>query len=409
MGVGLLVGVWVARYLGPENYGLLNYALAFTGLFGALTTLGLPGIVVRDIVSAPGDANRILGTAFVLRFIGGLISFCVIIGTIGYLRPEDGLTKIIIVILGFILIIQSFEVIKWWFESQVQSKFVVWIENGVFLVIAALKVWMILMQANLIAFVVAIFAEAFCVSLILTIFYKNKVGKLSVWKPNLSTAKRLLSDSWPLILSGFAIAVYMKIDQIMLGQMLGDKAVGIYSAAVRISEVWYFVPGVIVTSVFPSIIIAKKSGEALYYQRLQKLYDLMIWIAIFVAVAMSFLSDSIVNFLFGLDYIEAGGVLKIHIWAGINVALGTAWSNWIVIENKQKLVLIGHILGSALNIVLNLFLIKIYGIKGAALATLFGYWISALFVYSLFKPEKSYGLFIRSFDLIRIINGIKRK
>lgn len=403
MGVGLLVGVWVARYLGPENFGLLNYAMAFTGLFGAIATLGLQGIVVRDIVNYPQNANTILGTAFILRFIGGLITFLAIIISISLLRPDEMLTKITVAIFGFIIVIQSGEVIKWWFESQIQSKFVVWIENGVFLFIAAVKVGMILSHASLLAFVLAAFIETLLGALFLLLFYWKKSGSLSSWKPDLTIAKKLLLDSWPLILSSLAIAIYMKIDQVMLGQMLGDQAVGIYSAAVRVSEVWYFIPGIIVSSVFPSIIEARKIDEKLYYQRLQKLYDLIVWIALAVALPMTFVSPWLITILFGNDYTEAGAILSIHIWSALFVFLGVASSNWFLIENKQILSFQRTALGAITNVLLNLYLIPKYGTIGAALATVISYAIAGIF-YDVFQKEthKMFKMKIQSFNLIRI-------
>lgn len=258
MGVGLLVGVWVARYLGPEKFGILNFAMAFVGLFGTISALGLQEIMVRDLVRNPEESNDILGTGFVLRVLGGIIVFGLVIGVISYLRPEDNLTKTIVAILGLVQIFHASQVIEYWFESQVQSKFIVWTKNLVFLFIAGFKVSMILIQAPLIAFSWIIFLESVLVSIFSFVVYGVKTGDLFSWKASFVKSKRLLKDSWPLILSGLAVAVYMKIDQIMIGQIIGDEEVGIYSAAVRVSEIWYFIPMVITASVFPAIIEAKK-------------------------------------------------------------------------------------------------------------------------------------------------------
>jgi len=151
------------------------------------------------------------------------------------------------------------------------------------------------------------------------------------------TAVSLLKDSWPLILSSMVIAIYMKIDQVMIKEMLDAEAVGNYAAAVRLSEAWYFIPMVISSSLFPAIINAKKISEKLYYDRLQKLYNLMVWMAISIALPMTFLSDWIVNLLYGAKYSEAGDVLMIHIWAGVFVFLGVASGKWFVAENLQLL------------------------------------------------------------------------
>lgn len=407
MGVGLLVGVWVARYLGPEQYGLLNYAMAFVGLFGAIATLGLQGIIVRDLVMHPNEVGSTLGTGFVLRLLGGLLAYLFIILIISYLRPDDTLAKIIVAILGFTLIIKASEVVKYWYEAQVQSKFVVWIENGVFLIMAIVKIIMILLHAPLMAFVLIALVNALLVAIILLIVYRLKVSRLKYWKPSFSRAKELLQDSWPLILAGLAVAVYMKIDQIMLGQMVGDEAVGIYSAAVRISEVWYLIPMAIVGSVYPSIIEAKKKSEKLYYQRLQKIYNLMTLIALSIALPMTFLSSWIIKLLFGAVYAPAGPVLAIHIWAALFVFLGVASGKWFLTENRQLLTFQRTLLGAVVNVILNIFVIPKYGAIGAAYTTVIAYAMAGFFSDVLQKETRPMFIMkLKSFNIYSTIQSI---
>lgn len=377
MGVGLFLGVWIARYLGPEQFGLLNFALAFTGLFGAIATLGLQGIVVRDIVRDSDSARLTLGTAALLQLVGGLLSFLLILGAIAYLRPDDTLARSIVAILGSMMLLKASDIAVYWFESQVRSKYTVWVQNSVFLVFAAIKVLLILQEASLTAFVWTMLAEAAVVSLLLLIVLGLRGPALTSLRASVPRAKTLLRDSWPLILSAIAISVYMKIDQIMLGQMIGDEAVGIYSAAVKISEVWYFIPMAIVASVFPSILEAKKHSEAQYYARLQKLYDLMVVISISVALPMTFLATPLVGLLFGEAYLGAGVVLAIHIWASVFVFLGAASSQWFLAENRQVLSLQRTALGAIANVGLNMWLIPLYGSVGAAIATIVSQAIAA--------------------------------
>ncbi len=409
MGVGLLVGVWVARYLGPEQFGLLNFALAFVGLFGAIATLGLQGIMVRDIVRKPDAASEIMGTGFVLRIIGGLVAYLLILAVISYLRPDDSLARIIVAILGFTQILKASEVIKYWFESQVMSKFVVWVVNGVFLVTAGVKVTMILSGASLMAFVWAAFAEAMAVALLLMAVYVWRVAPVSSWNISFSRSRQLLHDSWPLSLSGLAIAVYMQIDKIMLGQMLGDEAVGLYAAAVKISEIWYFVPMVIVASVFPSIIEAKRKSEILYYQRLQKLFDLMVWMAIAVALPLTFLSTWLVILLFGQAYAQSGTILSIHIWSTLFVFLGVASGRWFIIENRQILSMQRAFIGCIVNVYLNFVLIPKYGPVGAAYATLISQGAVNLLYDTLQRVTRPlFFMKIKSMNIFRIIRKLNR-
>jgi PST family polysaccharide transporter len=408
LGVGLFVSVWVARYLGPEQFGLLSYAMAFVGLFGAIASMGLNGIVVRDLVKQPETANITLGTAFVLQLIGGLLAFSLAVIVIDYVRPNDALAKLMVAVLGFVMVFKASEVVKYWFESQVRSKYAVWVENFAFLLFAGVKVVLILCKVSLIAFVWVVFAEAVLVSVALLSMYAWRGGHLRDWQVKKKQAKTLLKDSWPLILSGLAVMVYMRIDQLMLGQMLGDEAVGIYSVAVRISEVWYFIPMAIVASVFPAIIAAKKESEALYYQRLQKLYDLMVVLALLVAVPMTFLSDWIVPLLFGQAYQQAGPVLAIHTWAGVFVFLGVASGKWFLIENMQKNAFYRTVFGMIANIIVNYLLIPLYGAVGAAIGTLVSQIVAAYLYDAIYKNTRR-SFMIKTASLLPFISTIRKQ
>lgn len=398
MGVGLFVGVWVARYLGPEQFGLFNYAMAIVALFGSVASLGLNGIVVRDLVKETEAANETLGTTFLLQAIGGLFAFGLAVLAVSFARPNDNLAKLLVAVLGFVMVFKCTDVVRYWFESQVKSKYVVWLESGIFLVLAVVKVGLILMEASLMAFVWAAFAESVLVAVGLLGVFARRGGALSAWRIRYDRAKRLLKNSWPLILSGIAVMVYMRIDQIMLGQMLGDEAVGTYTAAVRISEVWYFIPSAIVASVFPSIVLAKKQSEGLYYERLQKLYDLMVLLALGVAIPMTFFSDWLVVLLFGIDYVEAGSVLALQIWSGLFVFIGLASGSWYLTENLQMMAFNRTLLGAVVNILANLLLIPAYGIVGAAIGTVLSQMAAAyLFDFLHPKTRKNFWMKTKSF------------
>jgi len=409
MGVGLILGVWIARYLGPEQFGLLSFATAFVGLFGAIAGLGLQGIVVRDIVRDPSSKEETLGTAAMLQFVGGLIAYGLILGTIFWLRPDDTLAKVLVAILGSMMLFKASEVVVYWFESQVLSKYTVWVQNSSFLVFAAIKVGLLLNDAPLIAFASAMMAEALMVALLLGVMLGLRGPRLHHLRITLGRAKSLLKDSWPLLLSGIAIVIYMKIDQIMLGQMVGDEAVGIYSAAVRISEVWYFIPMMIVASVFPAILEAKKRSEELYCQRLQRLYDLMVWLSIGVALPMTFLSTPIVVLLFGEAYAASGTVLAIHIWAAVFVFLGVASSKWFLAENRQILSLQRTMLGALVNVILNILLIPAYGPVGAAIATVAAQFSVGVIFDALQKETRQmFVMKILALNPLRLMQEVKR-
>ena len=406
MGVGLLVGVWIARYLGPEQFGLFSFASAFVGMFGAVAGLGLQSIVVRDIVRDPACKEEILGTVAVMQLLAGLLTYGCLLGTIFMLRPEDTLAKLLVAILGSIMLFRFSDVALYWFESQVFSKYIVWVQNGCFLIFAAIKVGLILSNAPLLAFVWATTAEALIVAVLIFFMLGLRGPKLQQLRFSLIRAKTLLADSWPLLLSGMAIMAYLKIDQIMLGQMLGDDAVGIYSAAVRISEVWYFIPMMVVASVFPSILESRKRNEAQYLHRLQRLYDLMVLLSVSLAIFMTFLSRPIVVGLYGPAYAEAGLVLAIHIWGSVFVFLGVASSQWFIAENRQILSFQRTLLGFIINVFLNYILIPEFGVTGAAISSVSAN-LSAAYLFDFIRHEtrRMFYMKTKSFNIFRFFNS----
>lgn len=403
MGVGLIVGVWIARYLGPEQFGLLSFAAAFIGLFGAIATLGLQGVVVRDIVLNPEGKEVTLGTTAVMQFFGGFIAYGLILVIIFWLRADDAMAKTVVTILGVIMLFKSSEVAVYWFESQVLSKYIVWVQNTVFLVFAIIKVCLIQKNAPLITFAWAMMGESLVVALLMVLLLSlqgSKIGKISI---SYKRAKTLLADSWPLMLSGMAVMAYMKIDQIMLGQIIGNEAVGIYSAAVRISEVWYFFPVAIISSVFPSILNAKKTSEVEYFYRLESLYKLMVLIALAVALPLTFFSTSIIDVIFGINYAKAGQVLSIHIWSAVFLYLNVASSKWFLIEGLQFLTLLRQLAGVMSNVFFNLFLIPYYGIEGAAWGTFFSHVISG-FIFDAFQKKTRVTFFMKTRAILNFWN-----
>jgi O-antigen/teichoic acid export membrane protein len=391
MGVGLLVGVWIARYLGPEQFGQLNYAIAFVGLFGAIAGLGLNGIVVRDIVRSPANASVTLGTAFRLQALAGLLAMLLIITSIVIMKPDDEFTRTIVIIISISLVFKATDAIKYWYEARVEYRHVVWVENGVFVFMAMVRVALILSEASLMIFVWLVLIEVLLISVGLILIYAKSGAFASLFQWSPYRAKSLLKDSWPLLFAGIAVTLYMRIDLIMLEAMSNKREVGIYSAATRLSEIWYFLPAIIISSLSPSIITSYANNKYLYYLKLQKLYFLMFWLALMVALPITLMSEQIVNFLFGEDYLSAGPVLAIHLWAGVAVFLGMASSQHLLAEQLQIISFYRTLIGLICNIFLNLLMIPVMGAKGAAIATVISYFI-ATFSLILFKKTRAHSL-----------------
>jgi PST family polysaccharide transporter len=392
LGMAAFVGVWIARYLGPTRFGTLSYAIAWVTLFGAFATLGLDNIVIRDLVRVPGERQEIVGTAFVLKACGGAAAALLAFGGIFLLRPHDTTTQILVAVVAASTIFTAFDVIDFSFQSEVASKYVVAARLSAFAVCSLARITLILLAAGLVAFGAMVSVEAALAALGLVLVYRRRGGSLGVWSRRRARARTLLGESWPLMFSGVAIAIYMQIDQVMLGQMASDRDVGIYAAAVRLSQLWYFIPLAIVSSVFPSIIRARELGQQLYMQRMLRLFSLMAAIALTIALPMTFLASPLVTFVFGEPYAAAGPVLAVHIWASLFVFWGVAEGPWFVAEGLVRLSFYRAAAGAAANVLLNLALIPRYQSMGAAIATVVSYGVATVIANAF--SSKTRGIFI---------------
>jgi len=409
MAVAFFVGIWMVRYLGPEKYGKLSYAIAFVALFGAFAKLGLESIVIKEAVKSVFKKEKLLGTTFVLRIFSGFLALSFSIISIFFFKAGDVgdyEAIIITIIISVSLIFQAFDVIDYWFQSRVASRFSVFARSFACIFASLIKIIAILSGASLLTFSWIVLLESFLVYFGTIIAYKIQKQQIELWSVDFSIAKELLKQSWPLMFSSIAIIVYMKIDQIMIGNMLGNTKLGVYSAAVVLCEAWYVIPAIIVTSVFPAIIYSQKIGKDLFVQRFQALYDVLLWIAILIAIPISLFSSQIIEILYGAKYQQADTVLSIYIWAGIFVFLNAGLGRYLVAENMTKVAFARSIVGAIANILLNLMFIPAYGIKGAAMATLISYGLATL---SSMMPQKSrinFVLIKNSLNVFRISRTI---
>lgn len=400
MVVSLFVVVYVARYLGPEKFGLLSYAISFVGLFSAIATLGLDGIVIRNLVQEPERRKKLLGTSFTLKLIGALLLFVLVFMAV-QMTSSDKFTKALVLIIAAGMIFQSFNVIDFYFQSQVLAKFTSCAQLCSLFISSGTKLGLIAIKASLVWFAWVVVLENAILAMSLIFMHRKQGLEIFQWRFEKHIALELLRDSWPLLLAGMAIMVYMRIDQVMIKEMLDSEAVGNYAAAVRLSEAWYFIPMAVSSSLFPAIINAKKVSKDHYRDKLQKLYDLMVWLAIAIAVPTTFLAKNVIILLFGDQYHLAAGVLKIHIWAGVFVFLGVASSKWFLAENLQHYSFYRTLAGAIVNVILNLVFIPKIGINGAAFATVISYFTAAYLSMAFFEHSReNFWLVTKSFDPI---------
>jgi len=390
--VGLLVGVWLARYLGPQLYGELSYAIAVVMIIAPIAMLGLDAISIQRLVKDPSLRDEVLGTSFILMTVGGVAAFGLSLVAIFLARPEDRLAQCLVGIIAAGTIVQSFNAIEHWFESQLQWKFTVYAKTPAFLLLSLVKIGLILVQAPLVAFVWAGLAECALSSAGLLIAYRQRGYLVKAWRFSKTMAKSLLQSSWPLIFSTVLTMVYLRIDQVMLGNLGGNKELGNYSVAVQISEAWFFLPLAICSSVFPALVGAETISEELFSAHLRRLYGLMAFLAYGFALPVTFFSREIIRLLFTPAYSDAAPLLAILAWAGLFISLDAARNRLILAKNWTRLNLVSVALGGAANILLNFVLIPKYGAMGAVVATVISYWFAVHGTCFLFKPLRKTGL-----------------
>lgn len=385
LGVGLIVGVLVARYLGPVLFGKWNYAIAFISLISALATLGLDQIVVKHLLDKNEEEHVLLGTAFYLRLIGSVISTFIVIGFFLFFK-NDTLLLFVAVLTALNLWFQTFDVIDLKNQSLLQSRKTVVVKNSAFVLISMLRLFFVYFEYSLLSFVILGLIECILGALGLILYYG--IDNLKKWKFNIGCCTILLKQAWPLILSGIVIMMYMRLDQIMIGEIIGDKGVGLYSVSTRFTELWYFIPSVFATSFFPKLIEKFNVNKKNYYDVCLKLLKLLFVISFSIAVFFTFFSNFIINFLYGKEYMMSVFALQISIWTGVFVFWGVAAGNMLVIENLNKHNLIKSLQGLTLNLTLNLVLIPKYGINGAAIATLISQFYASYLYYFFFKKTR---------------------
>ena len=381
--LGMTVGIWVIKYLGPKDFGNLSYAESFIDLFGIFAIMGLGGVLVREIASREHQQKALLGTSFVLSIIGASAVFVLII-VITFFLDNSAETNLLIYIIGFTLHARSFVVINSYFQGHVLYKYIMYAHITSLVLCSILRVFLIFYNFPVVYFALTILLDMVITVVLSLYFYTKMSGSIMNWNFDLTLAKKLLKNSWPYVFSGMVISLYAKIDQIMLKEMLNSTAVGYYAAATKIGNSCHAIPGIVVASLFPAIINAKAQSQEKYALRVQKLYDLALLIFICIFLPIYIFSDEIVSLLYGERFALSGQILSVHIACGFLIASGEVRASWILSENLQRYEIPIHLIGAVSNIVFNLICITYYGTIGAAYGTLlahvFTFFFTALMV-----------------------------
>ena len=382
--INLVVGLLTARYLGPANFGTINYAAAYVAFFSAFCTLGINSVLVKEFVQRPGEEGTIIGTSIFLRAVSSILSAVTIICVVAVLDAGEPVTIAVVALSTIGMVFHVLEVFHYWFQSRLESKVTAIVSLIAYAVTAAYKVILLVAGSGVIPFAIATSVEYICVGLMLLLAYKkHRGGKLRVSIPY---GKELLKISGYFILPSLMVAVYSQTDKIMLKQMISDAEIGFYATAVSLSTVWCFVLQAIIDSVYPSIMQAFGKDDATFQKRNKQLYAIVFYLSLTVSMGITLLADPIIRIMYGEAYLPAVAPLRIITWYTAFSYLGVARNPWIVCQNKQKYMLHIYTTSALANIILNLIFIPMWGASGAAVASLIAQMLTTMVVPFFIKP-----------------------
>ena len=403
--VSLFVGIYVARYLGPERFGLLSYANSFVGLFTAIATLGLDGIVVRELVKLPRQRDKLLGTSFLLKVAGSLVMWLAILIAL-FFTKNDVLTNTIIAIIAFGVIFQAFNVIDFNFQAEVKSKYVVHSQFVQLIFSSFIKLVLIFNKLPLIWFAAVYCLDAAILAFGLAFSYLNNHGSFKKWKWDAKIAKGLLLDSWPLMFAYMSYLIYAKIDRIMIKEMLDEYSVGIYSAAYVIYEAPLFIALMVAKSVYPILVQYYQNNKDRLFELYLELSSYMTLLSYLIVLFIFIFHKDLIQITFGNNFVESSKILVILSFGLIPMFNAFLRSSYMTISESQKIILYTTLFSSIINILLNFFMIKKYGIEGAVYATVVTQILSLSLLNVAFDKTRVL-FFIQTKSLL--LMGIRRK
>lgn len=366
---GVLVGIYVARYLGPEQFGVLSYALAISAFVLAITRLGMDAVLVRELVGKSSDQTALLGTAFWLMSLAAVA--CYGIAGVGVYYLEEGADiRLYVLIVAASTFFTSFLVVDYYFQSELKAKYSAICKFCALLFMSVFKLGLIFSGAELVWFVVAALLDNVLVALLFLSMFARLRGFHFLGSFSWPVAGVLLKSAWPMVLTAVAALIYMRIDQVMIRNMLGLREVGIYSAAAKIYESWIVLPYIISVSLLPAIVKLKQGSVLNYQRRLAQLFRLVIWMSALAAIVVSIISEPLMVIAFGEAYRESASVVSIVMWTAVFASMGSISARYFNVERMEKKIALRTALAALMNVGLNLVLIPRYGINGAAIATL---------------------------------------
>jgi PST family polysaccharide transporter len=387
----LAIGSWVARHLGEQQYGMFAYAVACVAVVAAASALGMDALVVRDIIKSPANASKLIGTATLFRMAATITAGLPMLGLVYLLRPEEPLVVGLVAMLGVGIFFQSLETAELWFQAKIQMRLLVLPRLVLFFIVNAIKVWLVLSNRSLVAFVALSTVELAAGGVLTFALVRRGSNGLVKMQFDWSEGWRLLRECWSLAVSGLVVITYMKVGQLLISGLLDDAALGVYSAAIRVSETANFLPVILASSLLPSLLRARDAGPEVYRVARLRFFRLNALLAFAICVPLTVLAPLITRVLYGAQFLGSASVLAVHSWSLVFVFMGVARGQHLLNERQPVWSLISTTLGLVANVAFSLILIPRYGPIGAAYAVLLAYGIAAVGTPFLFTATRQLG------------------
>ena len=382
--LAFIVGIFAARYLGPGNYGLINYAAAYATFFASLCTLGINSVIVKNFVDHPEQEGETIGTTLLLRAASSLLSALAIIGIVSIVDRGERLTVAVTALYSVGLVFQVFDTLNYWFQARLQSKYSAIAELASYAAMSVYKIVLLALGKSVEWFALASALDyTVLAAFLLVAYFKNGGTK---FRCSLKKAKELLRSSSSFIIAGLMVSIYACTDKLMLKQMLGENAVGHYSLALTVSVSWAFILAAIIDSLYPEIVQSFQKDRLRYERKNRQLYAIVFYVSLFVSAMICLVAKPFILILYGESYMPAVEPLRIVVWYTAFSYLGVARNAWMVCENRQKYLKYLYISAAALNVVLNLALIPPWGASGAAAASLITQISTTFLLPAVIKP-----------------------
>ncbi|MEK7202915.1 MAG: flippase [Patescibacteria group bacterium] len=380
--LSFFVSIYMARNLGVENFGTLNFVISFASIAG-ISIFTINSILLRKLNHEPENTEKILGSAFIINIINALLT--IITATVASLIFANNQTTTILVFsFSTFAIFQTFSgTIDPYFQAHAKIKKVTQANIITSIISAIVKIGLISFNVNIIYLLLSYVFDHFIAAISYIYIYQKYIGKIFNWKIDKNTIKNFIVNSWPFTISAIATSIYIRADQIFLKLLLGSKAVGSYVVAVRFSEVWFIIPAVICASLLPAILNAQKTNQEIFFFRSKKMYSLLFYSSLLICAFIFISAPFIIKTLYGTDYIQSISLLRIYVWSIIGVFISTALQQFLLAQNKFKTILLLNVIGMTLSLILNSLFIPIWGIKGAAITNIFAYTLPVIVILSL--------------------------